>query len=267
MLPFDNKSELQVLIDHDAGTPLETTLETARLMNRALGHGARGGRRPDLRRHRGALQLQRPGAPLLPAPVARPGPISRSTSCASRSASAQSHDLAKRVRPLLLEIAKRRGARREGDRDPAGPAGARHAGGRDLRPDGEGARAARPRRARTSSRPRRAWSTSTTRWRRRIRRIDVTLDREKAGLKGIAASDAVETIAGPGQGREVARLDVPASREPVPVRLRLSAADRASLERRLALRVDTPGGAAVALSELDAGGAHTASRSRSSTRT
>ena len=30
MLPFDNKSELQVLVDQDEGTPLEVTLETAR---------------------------------------------------------------------------------------------------------------------------------------------------------------------------------------------------------------------------------------------
>ena len=30
MMPFDNKSELQVLVDQDEGTPLEVTLETAR---------------------------------------------------------------------------------------------------------------------------------------------------------------------------------------------------------------------------------------------
>ena len=36
MLPFDNKSEFQVLINHDAGTPLEVTLETAREMSRYL---------------------------------------------------------------------------------------------------------------------------------------------------------------------------------------------------------------------------------------
>jgi multidrug efflux pump subunit AcrB len=80
-------------------------------------------------------------------------------------------------------------------------------------------------------------------------RAEITLDREKAGLKGVAAATAVETIAGPGAGRDVAQLDAPFAREPVPVRVRLSAADRASLDRRLALRVDAPGGA-IALSEL-----------------
>ena len=36
MLPFDNKSEFQVLIDHPEGTPLEVTLETARQMKAYL---------------------------------------------------------------------------------------------------------------------------------------------------------------------------------------------------------------------------------------
>ena len=81
-------------------------------------------------------------------------------------------------------------------------------------------------------------------------RILVTLDREKAGLKGIPAMAAVETLAGPGAGRDVARIDAPNLREPVPVRVRLSAADRASRERRLSLRIDSPMGGQVAISEL-----------------
>jgi multidrug efflux pump subunit AcrB len=79
--------------------------------------------------------------------------------------------------------------------------------------------------------------------------VTVALDREKAGLKGVPAAAGIETIAGPGAGRDVGRLDVPASREPVPVRLRLSAADRSDLEGRLSLRVDAPGGL-VALGQL-----------------
>jgi multidrug efflux pump subunit AcrB len=81
-------------------------------------------------------------------------------------------------------------------------------------------------------------------------RVLVSLDREKAGLKGIPAAAAVETLAGPGAGRDVARIDAPSSREPVPVRVRLSAADRASRERRLSMRVDSPGGGQVAIAEL-----------------
>ena len=81
-------------------------------------------------------------------------------------------------------------------------------------------------------------------------RVLVSLDREKAGLKGIPAMAAVETLAGPGAGRDVARIDAPTSREPVPVRVRLSAADRASRERRLSLRVDSPMGGQVSIGDL-----------------
>ena len=38
MLPFDNKSEFQVVVDHPEGTPLEVTLETARQMIGVPGH-------------------------------------------------------------------------------------------------------------------------------------------------------------------------------------------------------------------------------------
>jgi multidrug efflux pump subunit AcrB len=81
-------------------------------------------------------------------------------------------------------------------------------------------------------------------------RTTLEVDREKAALHGVAPAPIVETLAGSGAGRDVARLDVPAAREPVPVRLRLAAPDRADLTRRLALRVEGVGGAAIALREL-----------------
>ena len=81
-------------------------------------------------------------------------------------------------------------------------------------------------------------------------RVLVSLDREKAALKGISAATAVEALAGPGAGRVVARIDAPTTREAVPVRVRLSAADRASRERRLSLRVDSPLGGQVAIGDL-----------------
>ena len=248
MLPFDNKSELQVLIDHDAGTPLETTLETARLMNRAL---ATVPEVADVQIYAGTA------APYNFNGLVRHYFLRQSPAGADlqvnfvrkQERSAQSHDLAKRVRPLLLEIAKRRGARLKVIEIPPGPPVLDTLVAEIYGPTAK-------EREQLAHDVRNFFETTPgvvdvdDTLEAPHTRIDVTLDREKAGLKGIAASDAVETIAGPGQGREVARLDVPASREPVAVRLRLSAADRASLERRLALRVDTPGGAAVALSEL-----------------
>jgi multidrug efflux pump subunit AcrB len=80
----------------------------------------------------------------------------------------------------------------------------------------------------------------------------VEVDREKAALHGLSVAEVVEAFAGSGAGREVAQLEAPGAREPVPVRVRLSAADRASVDRRLALRVDGRGDASIALAELTA---------------
>jgi multidrug efflux pump subunit AcrB len=248
MLPFDNKSELQVLVDHDEGTPLEVTLETAREMNRYLStvpevsdveiyagvaapHNFNG-----LVRHY-FLRRSPSGADLQVNLVSKD---ERET---------QSHDLAKRLRPDLLEIAKRRKARVKVVEIPPGPpvldtivaeiygptTEAREGLAKTIRGffdategivDVDDSLTAQPSR----------------------RRIEV--DREKAALHGVDVARAVEALAGSGAGRDVAQLDAPASREPVPVRLRLSATDRASLGRRLSLRVDAAGGGAIALSEL-----------------
>jgi multidrug efflux pump subunit AcrB len=67
MLPFDNKSEFQVVVDMPAGTPLEQHRAVLPSWPPHLATRARGHRLPGLRRHGRADQLQRPGAPVLPA--------------------------------------------------------------------------------------------------------------------------------------------------------------------------------------------------------
>jgi multidrug efflux pump subunit AcrB len=247
MLPFDNKSEFQVLVNHDPGTPLEVTLETARQMSRRLttvpevkdvqiyaGNAAPFNfnglvRHYFLRRAPHGADLQVNLAP-------------------KHDRERQSHDLAKAVRPALVEIAKSRGARVKVIEIPPGPPVLDTLVAEIYGPTTE----ARESLAETV----RGFFETTPgvvdvddTLDARSDRAEITVDREKAGLKGVPAAAIIETLAGPGWGRDVATLDTPFSREPVPVRVRLSAADRASLDRRLALRVDTPGGP-VALSEL-----------------
>jgi multidrug efflux pump subunit AcrB len=249
MLPFDNKSEFQVIVDHPEGTPLEVTLETARQMSAYLttqvpevkdvqlyaGNAAPFNfnglvRHYFLRRMPHAADLQVNLAP-------------------KHERDAQSHDIAKRVRPALVAIAQRRGSRVKVVEIPPGPPvmdtmvaevygptqQVRHAVAKSVR----GLFETTPGVVDVHD------STEAER-----DRVLVSLDREKAGLKGISAATAVETLAGPGAGRDVARIDAPSAREPVPVRVRLSAADRASRERRLGLRVDSPLGGQVAIGEL-----------------
>ena len=71
MLPFDNKSEFQVVIDMPEGTALEETARVASALAAAAARTIRRGQRAALRRHGGAVQLQRPRPALLPAPWSR----------------------------------------------------------------------------------------------------------------------------------------------------------------------------------------------------
>jgi multidrug efflux pump subunit AcrB len=248
MLPFDNKSEFQVLIDHPEGTPLEVTLETARQMNRYLASV------PEVEN----VQIYAgTAAPFNFNGLVRHYFLRRQPNWADLQVnlspkgerSAQSHAIAKRVRPALVEIARRRGALVKVVEIPPGPPVmdtlVAEIYGPDAQTRHEVAKTVRGLFLTTDGVVDVHDSMETER-----NRVLVTLDREKAGLKGIPAMAAVETLAGPGAGRDVARIEAPASREPVPVRVRLSAADRASRERRLSLRVDSPLGAQIAIGEI-----------------
>ena len=73
MLPFDNKSELQVVVNMPDGTPLEQTLAVTQALGNELAQ------QPDVLNYQlyagtsGPYQLQRPGTALLHAPHAEPG--------------------------------------------------------------------------------------------------------------------------------------------------------------------------------------------------
>ena len=248
MLPFDNKSEFQVVIDHPEGTPLEVTLETARRMKDYLATV------PEVRN----VQLYAgTAAPFNFNGLVRHYFLRRSPHLADLQVNlspkhdrhAQSHDIAKRVRPALVEIARRCGASVKVVEIPPGPPvldtmvaeiyGPTEAIRHDV------AKTVRGLFETTEGVVDVHDSMEAER-----ERVLVSVDREKAGLKGIPAMAAVETLAEPGVGRDVARIFAPASREPVPVRVRLSAADRASRQRRLALRVDSPVGGQVSIGDL-----------------
>jgi multidrug efflux pump subunit AcrB len=247
MLPFDNKSEFQVLVDQDEGTPLEVTLETARRMSRALTDVPEVS---DVQIYAGVA------APYNFNGLVRHYFLRRSPSGADlqvnlvdkEERSLQSHDLAKRVRPILQEIAQSRRARVKVIEIPPGPPVLDTLVAEIYGPSPEVREGlARKIRGLFETTPEIVDVDDSSEAPRE--RVTVALDREKAGLKGVPAAAAIETIGGPGAGRDVGRVDVPASREPVPVRLRLSAADRGDLEGRLSLRVEAPGGF-VALSQL-----------------
>jgi multidrug efflux pump subunit AcrB len=248
MLPFDNKSEFQVVIDHPEGTPLEVTLETARRMKDYLTTV------PEVR----DVQLYAgTAAPFNFNGLVRHYFLRQFPHLADlqvnlspkHDRAAQSHDIARRVRPALVAIAKQRGASVKVVEIPPGPPVLDTLVAEIYGPSQQA-------RQEVARRVRGLFETTSgvvdvddSLEAERARAV-VTVDREKAGLKGISAEAVAETLAGAGAGRNVARIETPTSREPVPVRVRLSASDRASRERRLALRVDSPTGASVSLGEL-----------------
>jgi multidrug efflux pump subunit AcrB len=247
MLPFDDKSELQVLVDHDEGTPLAVTLETARQLARAL---AGVPEVADVQAYAGTA------APFNFNGLVRhyflrraPGSADLQVNLVHKSArAAQSHDLAKRLRPMLRDIASRRGARVKIVEIPPGPpvldtlvaeiygpsAGAREQLAATVRELFE----ATPGVVDVDD------SLEAPRL-----RTALVVDREQAAIAGASPAAAAAILGASGAGEEVGRLHVPASREPVPVGLRLSAATRADLAGRLRLRVST-GSGTIALREL-----------------
>jgi multidrug efflux pump subunit AcrB len=248
MLPFDNKSEFQVMVDHPEGTPLEVTLETARRMNRYLSTV------PEVEN----VQIYAgTAAPFNFNGLVRHYFLRREPHWADLQVNlspkgdrdAQSHEIAKRVRPALVEIARERAAAVKVVEIPPGPPVLDTMVAEIYGPD-EATRHSVAKTVRELFLSTEGVVDVHDSMEAERDRVLVSLDREKAGLKGIPAAAAVETLAGPGAGRDVARIDAPSSREPVPVRVRLSAADRASRERRLSLRVDSPMGGQVSIGEL-----------------
>ena len=187
MLPFDNKSEFQVMVDMPEGTALE---ETARVAS-ALADAALSDPRCATSR-----SMPASSAPYNFNGLVRHYFLRRGSHSADLQVNLlpkderreQSHDIAKRVRERLLPIARRFGATHPGRRSAARAAGAADARGRGLRPDAERAHRARARRFEASWRARRASSTWTGMSRSRSRRIDLVVDEEKAALAGVPAT-------------------------------------------------------------------------------
>ena len=133
MLPFDNKSEFQVIIDTPEGTTLETTTQLAREIGDYL---ATVPEVTDYEIYSGiAAPVNFSG--LVRHYMMRQGPnvADIQVNLVDKSQrSDQSHAMAKRVRGPIMEIAAPLRRRGEGGRGAAGTAGAVDPGGRGLRP-------------------------------------------------------------------------------------------------------------------------------------
>ncbi|HXE97033.1 MAG TPA: efflux RND transporter permease subunit, partial [Dongiaceae bacterium] len=247
MLPFDNKNELQVIVDAPDGTTLEQTARMTREMGDALrtvpevtdfqiyiGTSAPFNfnglvRHYYLRKGAGLADIQ---VNLLPKDERKD----------------QSHAIAKRIRPLVKTIADRYGARVKVAEIPPGPPVLATLVAEVYGPDDAS-------RAGVASKVKAILAGTVgvvdVDWYREDDQAKLTfaVDQEKAALSGVAVADVATTLHIALEGENAGLLHVPKEKEPVTINLRLQAGQRSSAAALSSISVPGSKGN-VPLSEL-----------------
>jgi multidrug efflux pump subunit AcrB len=248
MLPFDNKSEFQLVVDLPEGTPLERSnallgelaAEVARIPEVASFQGYAGIAAPitfnGLVRQYGLRQ----GANLGDLQVNLVDKAQRSR---------KSHEIARAARPALAAIAARYGASLKVVEVPPGPPVMAPLVAELYGPDAERTRAlAQALAARMAQTPGLVDIDSSVE--ATARREVLVLDRVRAARLGVNQAQVAGILQAALSGRDVSYLHDGSTRHPLPVRLRLPAGDQAELDALLGLRVRATDGRLVPLSEL-----------------
>ncbi len=248
MLPFDNKSEFQVLLDLDEGTPVEATLDAAREVGRLL---AAVPEVTDYTVYAGTA------APVNFNGLVRHYFLRRRPNAADIQVNLvakdrrreQSHDLAKRLRPGIAAIAARHGARVKVIEIPPGPPVLSTLVAEIYGPDPDRQRAV-ARQVEALFRDAPGVVDVDTSIPFPQPRREILVDREKAALHGVAPAQVAATVTAALGGEEAGFLRAPREREVVPIRVGFPAAQRASVEPALDLRVTAAGGAILRIGDL-----------------
>ncbi len=247
MLPFDNKSELQVIIDAPDGTTLEETASITSEMGDAL---RKVPEVTDFQTYVGVSSpfnfnglvrhyYLRKGANLADIQVNLVHKEERKD---------QSHDIAKRIRPALKAIADRYNARVKVAEIPPGPPVLSTLVAEVYGPD-QASRLEIARQVKEifKSTP----GVVDTDWYVEDNQGKYTfaVDKEKAAISGIATEEVAKTLQVAVAGMDVGLLHLPNEKEPVTVNLRLPQAQRSSLAALSSIYLPGPRGN-VPLSQL-----------------
>ncbi len=250
MLPFDNKSEFQVILNMPEGSSLEKTAAVAREMAAVIRQ------EPEVTNYQvyagvaspynfnGLVRhyFMRRGANVADIQV---------NLVSKHERKAQSHDIAKRVRPAVAAIAERHGARVAIAEVPPGPPVLQTLVAEIYGPDDE-ARLKLAEKVKTIFRTTPGvvdvdWYIEADQQKARF-----IIDKEKAALHGISAATISQTLKIAVDGESVDLLHQPAEKEDVHIRLELPRSAKTTPEELLALRVRS--GDANALPEPGADG-------------
>lgn len=235
MLPFDNKNELQVIIDAPDGTPLEETARITREMGAVLRSIPEvtnfqmyiGTSAPfnfnGLVRHyylRKAPNMSDIQVNLLP----------------KEQRKEQSHDIAKKIRPLLKEVADKYAVKVKVAEIPPGPPVLSTIVAEVYGPDDKS-------RAKIAVEIKKIMQKTTGVVDVDIYREDdqqklsFEVDREKAALSGISVDDIAKTVAISVSGENAGILHLQKEKEPVYINLRLPDSKRNSLAELSAINI------------------------------
>ncbi len=248
MLPFDNKSEFQVIVDMPEGTTLE---QTARVTRELAGEVLRQPEVIHLQTYAGTASpynfnglvrhyYLRAGANVADIQVNLLPKGERND---------QSHEIAKRVRQSLLPVAARYGANIKVAEVPPGPPVLQTLVAEIYGPTQEGqiaiARQVKEIFEKTNGIVDVDWYLEDDQ-----PQVRIVVDEEKAALHGISEDDIARTMRIASAGEAAGLLHVESEKEDVPIRVRLERAARSDLDRLQSLKVQGRSGALVPLREL-----------------
>jgi multidrug efflux pump subunit AcrB len=247
MLPFDNKSEFQVIVDMPEGTTLEQTLQ----VGEALGEVA--GAQPEVTHYQVYAGT---ASPFNFNGLVRHYFLRRGSNVADLQVNLvpkaerrlQSHDIAKRVRQQLSPVAAKYGANIKVSEVPPGPPVLQTLVAEIYGPEAQGrldvARQVRGIFERTSGVVDVDWYVEDDQ-----AKIVLDVDQEKAALAGVSSEAIARTLRIATNGQTTGLLHDALSREDVPILLRLDRS-RSEMEQLRTLRLKGNGGKTVAVSEL-----------------
>jgi multidrug efflux pump subunit AcrB len=248
MLPFDNKSEFQVIIDMPDGTPLEQTTRVAQELGSYLGRqpevvnyeiyaGTSGPynfnglvRHYFLRNQPNQADIQ---VNLLP----------------RHDRKAQSHDIARRLRPEMDKIAAPFGARIKVAEVPPGPPVLETLVAEVYGPDYKGQTALAAKIKKIFQETPGVVDVDCY-VEDPQKKYEMKVDLDKAALEGVSAAEVTRAVRVGLTGASAGLLHDPASREDIPIEVRLSRADRSGIDDLENLKLPTASGGQVSLREV-----------------
>ena len=248
MLPFDNKSELQVIINMPDGTPLEQTARVAQALGDELA------RQPDVLNYQTYTGTSGPITSMAwcattTCATSRIRPISRSTCFLQSSAASRAMPSPSDFALCWMQSATQYGARIQVSEVPPGPPVIQtlvaEVYGPDLAGQTQVAQQIKSIFQHTAGVVDTDWYVEDPQ-----PRLIMRVDEVKAAQHGIAVSDVAHALALALSGTQVGLIHDQTSREPVPAIVEIDRADRSSEQGLENIRLPGADGGMVSLREL-----------------